>query len=93
MKNANIEVIHVYNCSTHKAVELKAREADYWADLIICGSDGNHIPAENMTYKYPGVKNLYKATLKEPGTGNMFNVYFQDSVVEKQLDAKRATMF
>lgn len=92
--NAAIEILHVYNCNTSKAVELKTRaELEYWSGLVLGGPGGRRLPVEDLSHKYPSVENFYKAIVKEPGTGYTFNVYFIDSAVEKRLDAKRAAMF
>ena len=88
-----VEILHVYNRDTHKAVELKTRaETEYWAGLVLNGPGGKPLPSEDLTHRYPRVKNYYRATVKEPGTGYTFHVYFQDAAEEKRLDARRAAM-
>lgn len=88
-----VEVLHVYNCNTHKAVELKnGGDQEYWSGLVLNGPGGKPWPSEDLTHRYPGVKNYYRAIVKEPGTGYTFHVYFQDALEEKRLDARRAAM-
>lgn len=89
-----VEVLHVYNCNTYKAVKLKTRaETEYWAGLVLNGPGGKPWPSEDLTHRCPNVKNYYRAIVKEPGTGYTFHVYFQDAEEEKRLDARRAAMF
>lgn len=73
----NKNIIHVYNCNTQKAVELKTKaESEYWANLVSA--------SENLSFKYPKIENYFKAIVKEPGTGYTFHVYFEDSDIEKK---------
>ena len=78
-----VEVLCVYNHDTQALRFGKELDQEYWTGLVLNGSGGKPWPSVDLnTIRTKGVLRLYRATVKEPGTGHTLDVCFHDAAAE-----------